>query len=73
MPPMPSSGQRYVLVSLVSLVFGMGMRRRLMWIGMQHSGLGGGGFMLVRDSQGKYESIGTFHYGLQGSLILNCR
>ncbi|EKD16526.1 uncharacterized protein L3040_001262 [Drepanopeziza brunnea f. sp. 'multigermtubi'] len=26
-------------------------------IGMQHSGIGGGGFMLVRDSDGKYESI----------------
>jgi gamma-glutamyltranspeptidase/glutathione hydrolase len=31
----------------------------LMVIGMQHSGIGGGGFMLVRDSDGKYESIGT--------------
>lgn len=26
--------------------------------GMQHSGIGGGGFMLVRGSDGKYESIG---------------
>lgn len=26
-------------------------------IGMQHSGIGGGGFMLVRDSKGNYESI----------------
>ena len=26
--------------------------------GMQHSGLGGGGFMLVRDQDGEYESIG---------------
>ncbi|TVY55327.1 Glutathione hydrolase proenzyme, partial [Lachnellula suecica] len=26
-------------------------------IGMQHSGIGGGGFMLVRGSDGKYESI----------------
>lgn len=26
-------------------------------IGMQHSGIGGGGFMLVRDSKGTYESI----------------
>jgi gamma-glutamyltranspeptidase/glutathione hydrolase len=26
-------------------------------IGMYHSGIGGGGFMLVRDSQGGYESI----------------
>jgi gamma-glutamyltranspeptidase len=25
---------------------------------MQHSGIGGGGFMLVRDSGGNYESIG---------------
>jgi gamma-glutamyltranspeptidase/glutathione hydrolase len=29
-----------------------------MGIGMQHSGIGGGGFMLVRGSDGKYESIG---------------
>jgi gamma-glutamyltranspeptidase/glutathione hydrolase len=28
-------------------------------IGMQHSGIGGGGFMLVRDSKGTYESIGN--------------
>ena len=27
-------------------------------VGMQHSGIGGGGFMLVRDSAGEYESIG---------------
>ncbi|PBP16806.1 gamma-glutamyltranspeptidase [Diplocarpon rosae] len=27
-------------------------------VGMQHSGIGGGGFMLVRDSDGEYESIG---------------
>jgi len=26
-------------------------------IGMYHSGIGGGGFMLVRDSEGNYESI----------------
>jgi gamma-glutamyltranspeptidase len=26
--------------------------------GMQHSGIGGGGFMLIRDSNGNYESIG---------------
>jgi gamma-glutamyltranspeptidase len=26
---------------------------------MQHSGLGGGGFMLVRDLDGTYESIGA--------------
>lgn len=26
-------------------------------IGMYHSGIGGGGFMLVRDSQGRYESV----------------
>lgn len=26
---------------------------------MQHSGIGGGGFMLVRDSDGNYEAIGT--------------
>ena len=25
---------------------------------MQHSGIGGGGFMLIRDSDGDYESIG---------------
>lgn len=25
---------------------------------MQHSGIGGGGFMLVRDAKGNYESIG---------------
>jgi gamma-glutamyltranspeptidase / glutathione hydrolase len=25
--------------------------------GMYHSGLGGGGFMLVRDSKGRYETI----------------
>ena len=30
----------------------------LIWPGMQHSGIGGGGFMLVRDSNGNYESIG---------------
>jgi gamma-glutamyltranspeptidase len=29
-----------------------------MYLGMQHSGIGGGGFMLVRDSDGNYESIG---------------
>jgi hypothetical protein len=28
-------------------------------VGMQHSGIGGGGFMLVRDADGEYESIGT--------------
>ena len=27
-------------------------------LGMQHSGIGGGGFMLIRDSNGEYESIG---------------
>jgi hypothetical protein len=27
-------------------------------VGMQHSGIGGGGFMLIRDSDGNYESIG---------------
>ena len=27
-------------------------------LGMQHSGIGGGGFMLVRDSEGNYEAIG---------------
>jgi gamma-glutamyltranspeptidase/glutathione hydrolase len=26
--------------------------------GMVHSGIGGGGFMLVRDSDGNYEAIG---------------
>jgi gamma-glutamyltranspeptidase/glutathione hydrolase len=30
----------------------------LMRVGMQHSGIGGGGFMLVRDKDGNYESIG---------------
>ena len=30
----------------------------LMGVGMQHSGIGGGGFMLVRGADGKYESIG---------------
>jgi len=30
----------------------------LIHLGMQHSGIGGGGFMLVRDSNGDYESIG---------------
>lgn len=29
-----------------------------MFPGMQHSGIGGGGFMLVRDAEGNYESIG---------------
>jgi len=33
-----------------------------MGVGMQHSGLGGGGFMLVRGSDGKYESIGLFSW-----------
>ena len=33
---------------------------RLMLLGMQHSGLGGGGFMLVRDSKGNHEAIGWF-------------
>lgn len=28
------------------------------YLGMYHSGIGGGGFMLVRDSDGNYESIG---------------
>ena len=27
-------------------------------LGMQHSGIGGGGFMLVRSADGTYESIG---------------
>ena len=27
---------------------------------MQHSGVGGGGFMLVRGADGKYESIGRW-------------
>jgi len=26
-------------------------------VGMYHSGIGGGGFMLVRDAHGRYESI----------------
>jgi hypothetical protein len=30
---------------------------------MQHSGIGGGGFMLVRDSDGNYESIGRTEDG----------
>jgi gamma-glutamyltranspeptidase len=30
---------------------------------MQHSGIGGGGFMLVRDSDGNYESIGKAEDG----------
>ena len=30
----------------------------LIELGMQHSGIGGGGFMLVRSSDGTYESIG---------------
>lgn len=30
---------------------------------MQHSGIGGGGFMLVRDSDGNYESIGKVEDG----------
>jgi len=30
----------------------------LIGLGMQHSGIGGGGFMLVRDSEGSYEAIG---------------
>lgn len=38
-------------------------------IGMQHSGIGGGGFMLVRGSDGEYESIGTNSPGL---LYENC-
>lgn len=37
--------------SLVGTTFCVGV------IGMYHSGIGGGGFMLVRDAQGKYESI----------------
>ena len=34
-----------------------------MYLGMQHSGIGGGGFMLVRDSDGNYESIGKAEDG----------
>lgn len=34
-------------------------RALLIYIGMQHSGIGGGGFMLVRGSDGKHESIGA--------------
>ncbi len=30
---------------------------------MQHSGIGGGGFMLIRDSDGNYESIGWTEEG----------
>lgn len=33
-------------------------RDMLIVLGMQHSGIGGGGFMLIRDSDGNYESIG---------------
>jgi len=32
---------------------------------MQHSGVGGGGFMLIRDSDGNYESIGGVFLALQ--------
>jgi gamma-glutamyltranspeptidase len=37
-----------------------------MYLGMQHSGIGGGGFMLVRDSDGNYESIGRTVDGNMG-------
>lgn len=37
--------------ALVGTVFCVGV------VGMYHSGIGGGGFMLVRDSHGRYESI----------------
>lgn len=33
-------------------------RKTLIISGMQHSGIGGGGFMLIRDSNGDYESMG---------------
>jgi gamma-glutamyltranspeptidase len=32
--------------------------------GMQHSGIGGGGFMLVRDSDGNYKAIGETGDGI---------
>ncbi len=39
--------------------------------GMQHSGIGGGGFMLVGDSNGGYESIGmAIGYGFEDLLIV---
>ncbi|KAG9244084.1 gamma-glutamyltranspeptidase-like protein [Calycina marina] len=50
-------------------------------IGMQHSGIGGGGFMLVRDSDGRYESIdfretapaAAFENMYQGNVIGSVR
>lgn len=36
-------------------------RTVLIILGMHHSGIGGGGFMLVRDSNGNYESIGRIY------------
>lgn len=41
-------------------------------LGMQHSGIGGGGFMLVRDSKGNYESIGKSLISCPGIHMLTC-
>ena len=51
-------GRRFVLVLLVGII-SWAAEVVLIVIGMQHSGIGGGGFMLVRDKDGVYESIGT--------------
>jgi gamma-glutamyltranspeptidase/glutathione hydrolase len=45
------------------------MINELIKSGMQHSGLGGGGFMLVRDSHGNYESIGCSPLSFENLLI----
>jgi gamma-glutamyltranspeptidase len=40
------------------------MNQWLILLAMQHSGIGGGGFMLVRGSDGSYESIGELLFSL---------
>jgi gamma-glutamyltranspeptidase / glutathione hydrolase len=46
-----SCNQTHTVRQLVGTVFCIGV------IGMYHSGIGGGGFMLVRGSKGSYEFI----------------
>lgn len=41
-------------------------------VGMQHSGIGGGGFMLVRDADGEYESIGTLAFTMIALMSPSC-